>query len=346
MTADIPRLDYTGGGCPSLLLEPQRTNLLNYSEQFDNAAWTKDGSTATANAATSPDGFTNADKLFETAVTDFHRVFGPTISVTSGTAYTASIFVKAAEVTTFSIELRLTASVGTATFDLVAETASGAGIIQDYGNGWYRCILTATATATGNGRPFFYIKQASSYAGNASNGILIYGAQVEVGSYVSSYIPTLGSSVTRLADVASKTGISSLIGQAAGTVFADFVIQGGDVTQEVLGVVGGGQFIAFFAQTNGNLQFISNIISQKLISTLAFNTRFKVAYSYKAGTHLLYANGIQISSESSASVYSSLSEIYLNTSDVGAGIQKMQNNSVVLYKSALTGAELQSLTAL
>lgn len=175
---NVPRLTYQNG-CPSLLLEKQSTNLVLYSEEFDNAYWVKDGSTATANAATSPDGTQNADKLFETAVTDFHRIYGSTISVTSGTAYTASIFVKAAEVTTFAIELRLTASVGTAVFDLVAETATGGGIIENYGNGWYRCIFTATATATGNGRPFFYMKQASSYAGNASNGILIWGAQFE-----------------------------------------------------------------------------------------------------------------------------------------------------------------------
>jgi hypothetical protein len=71
MTADVPRLDYLGSSCPSLLLEPQRTNLALYSEQFDNAAWTKTNVTVTANDEVSPDGYVNADKLIYTSAGGF-----------------------------------------------------------------------------------------------------------------------------------------------------------------------------------------------------------------------------------------------------------------------------------
>jgi hypothetical protein len=87
--ANLPRLNYPinsdgSVGCPSLLLEPQRTNLNPYSEQFDNAEWEKTNTTITANATTSPDGYTNADALFETTTNDWHRLYDNGISVTSG----------------------------------------------------------------------------------------------------------------------------------------------------------------------------------------------------------------------------------------------------------------------
>ena len=60
---NVPRLDYEGGGCPSLLLEPQSTNLFPYSEDFSNSNWTKENATITVNQSISPDGTLNADRL-------------------------------------------------------------------------------------------------------------------------------------------------------------------------------------------------------------------------------------------------------------------------------------------
>jgi hypothetical protein len=350
MLANVPRIDYTGGGCGKLILEPQRTNLLTYSEQFDNAAWTKDGSTATANAATSPDGTSNADKLFETATTDFHRVFGSTISVTSGTAYTASIFVKAAEVTTFAIELRLTASVGTATFNLVAETATNGGIIQDYGNGWYRCIFTATATATGNGRPFFYIKQSSSYAGNASNGILIYGASLEAGSYATSYIPTTsGTAVTRLADAVSKTGISDKIGQTEGTVFLEV---------DYSNLSGLDMFLSIRPNSSNKVEIYrdgANIFGELTAASITFFSfsatkaigRHKIALAYKSGSSALYIDGALVNQNTTAFSFSAtLADLFLNQRSGGTFIEAANFNQAQLYTTRLTNAELATLTTL
>ena len=94
MLANVPRLDYSGGGCPKLLLEPQRTNSVRYSEQFDNAAWNKNNTQITVNDATSPEGLTNAEFLYQNTNNSKHATFSY-FTTTSGTSYVSSFFVKA-----------------------------------------------------------------------------------------------------------------------------------------------------------------------------------------------------------------------------------------------------------
>jgi hypothetical protein len=201
-------------------MEPQRTNLVTFSEQMDNAAWTKTNVTITANDEVSPDGYTNADKITDNANNTQHRV-SQTISVTSGTSYTASIFVKNDDKGDFAINF--TASGFSSTqivFNLINGTVtSGTGTIQDYGNGWYRISATEAANVTGSGTIGFNLGNGGSYVGS-SQSVFIYGAQLESSaSYPTSYIPTNGTSVTRVADASFKTGISDLIGQTEGTLF-------------------------------------------------------------------------------------------------------------------------------
>jgi hypothetical protein len=226
--ANLPRIDYTGGGCGKLLLEPQRTNLVTYSENFNNAAWTKSNASVTANAATSPDGYTNADKIVENTATSGHSTF-QSISATSGATYTISAFGKAAERTRLWLDLY--GGTNSANFDLSNGTilASSVGItakIENYGNGWYRCSITGVAPAATiypNVGPTTTSTTTNLYTGDGTSGILIYGFQLELASYATSYIgPTLGSASTRGADSCIKTGISSLIGQSEGTLFAEF----------------------------------------------------------------------------------------------------------------------------
>ena len=94
---DVPRLDYLDGGCPSLLLEPSSTNLITYSEEFDNGAWIKINTSVTANAVLSPDGSVNADKLVNSATPSVNKFinFNPTNAV--GVGHALSVFAKAGE---------------------------------------------------------------------------------------------------------------------------------------------------------------------------------------------------------------------------------------------------------
>ena len=204
----VPRIDYTGGGCGKLLLEPQRTNLVTYSSEFDNADWLKINSTITANSDISLDGTQNADRIYDDAVSGQHRV-GENISVVSGTTYTFSVFAKKG---TLRYCYLLTSASGTNVryyFDLqdgVSITVGGK--IEDYGSGWYRISAQVAAAATGNSLFTFNLTDSSSsitYSGTGTGYHMIYGYQCEAGSYATSYIPTTTTAVTRVADNASVT---------------------------------------------------------------------------------------------------------------------------------------------
>jgi hypothetical protein len=234
--ANLPRLNYPinsdgSVGCPSLLLEPQRTNLALYSEQFDNAYWTKFNATITENNAVSPDGTSSADRLVLTSVSAASQTMSRQAAiVTSTTTVTFSTFVKYVDKQYIQLVFAGSFSSQFANFDLIngtvtAGTYVGANV-QNYGNGWYRISITTTGLNT-NCLPFIWALdtalagRAADSTSTGTSAYLLWGAQVEDGSYATSYIPTLGAAVTRLADSCSKTGISSLIGQTEGTLFVE-----------------------------------------------------------------------------------------------------------------------------
>jgi hypothetical protein len=220
-TTNTPRIEYDiNGNRKGLLIEEARTNLLTYSEQFDNAAWTKDRLTVTANAASSPSGVVSAVAIIENSVNSFHAL-GRSASFISGTAYTLTVYAKKPE-TGSQRFLQLTlgsapfTGLPTANFDLITGqlVLTGAGnsasaSIEFAGNGWYRCRLTATANVTATSSAFLLLQASSSasrfasYQGDGTSGVLLWGAQLEAGSFPTSYIPTAGSTATRAADVAS-----------------------------------------------------------------------------------------------------------------------------------------------
>jgi hypothetical protein len=330
------------------LLEPQRTNFATFSEQLN--LYTAIQGSVTANASTSPDGYTNADKF----VVDngLEGRLQQLIAITAAT-HTFSAFAKADGLTSVSIQSRDNASAAneaSVTFNLSTgvistSSATGAfsavsGTITDYGSGWYRCTTTFTSSISTTTRFRFFTP-----IGNGTNGLLLYGAQAELNaSYPTSYIPTLGSSVTRLADAASKTGISSLIGQSEGTLFIDmnftnrnevqvFIEVGNGTTQRVLVYCSGNSIIAF-----ANASVFSY--------TQTANERIKIAFAYKSGDSALYVNGVQKQVDSSALTFSSLSNLYLGQEPGGTQTNTNPINTSALYTTRLSNSELASLTSL
>lgn len=222
---NIPRLDYSNGTCPSILVEPQRTNLALSSEDFTNASyWNNSNTTDTANQAISPDGTQDADRVNGDAVNTFHRIYRQA-SISASTAYTFSVYVKAN--TLGFIQLALNNGFTSnyllspyANFNLttgvVSQSANGATAqIQSLTNGWYRCSITATSLAGATAGEYNInlinsgtLTAFQSWAGTTNDSVFLYGAQFEAGSTISSYIPTTTASVTRNADVITKTGLT------------------------------------------------------------------------------------------------------------------------------------------
>jgi len=307
--ANLPRLDYLGSSCPRLLLEPQRTNSLTYSEQFDNAAWTKAADvTLAANYGTSPDGYQNADRVVATAATGGHIVFRA-IS-TTGT-HTISIFAKASGYNyTF-----LGYDGGNLNYGIVFNLSNGTisqnpagltGTIEAVGSdGWYRCTLTYNyATAA-----YFVVAPhdnsgAYNWTGNGTDGILIWGAQAEFSaSYATSYIPTLGAAVTRGVEQASTT--SNGINTTSGTWFlelgADWNSGGYGSNVAVLQVVpsSGTGYISLLSNQTANTlraRVYDGTTFQYIGGSFAPEAPNKFAFMWDASELKFFRNGVQIGS--------------------------------------------------
>ena len=362
---NIPRLDYSNGTCPSLLVEPQRTNLALYSSSFDNVIWGKSKCTISANQTTSPDGTTNADKLIEDSSTGLHEVYSTTpFSLTVGVAYTKTIYAKSSERTQISLNFvtsgfsqgaSVIANLTTGTLGTVNNVGGVTGstaTITNVGNGWYRISITMTPASTANFYADFStaLNGAINYTGNGTSGIFIWGAQLEVGSYPTSYIPTTSASVTRNADVISKTGISSLIGQTEGVVFTDFICDGFEDYGTPLSINDGtaSNYIWLTTFANGNIR--AEVYNGSVQASITYTggvvgQRYKVAFAYKQNDFVMYVNGTQIGADASGNVPPSLSRIDYNLVN-NWSLALLNVNASALWKTRLTNTQLAQLTTI
>ena len=344
---NVPRLDYTNSSCPSILVEPQRTNLALRSEEF-NLIWSQLNVTITANVTTAPDGTSTADKLVENATNNQHRIDQTTTSAIGTNTF--SVFAKKSE--RDSIWLR----VGTsgAYFDLTNGTVSGAtaGVttsIVNYGNGWYKCSIVRTSTVANEVvRINLAIWINGTYLGDGTSGLFIWGAQLEASSYPTSYIPTTTASVTRNADVISKTGISSLIGQTEGTLFVDCkdVKVGLSRLFEIFNLSNTGTNMFLNLSASGALQIILNGAT---VDTATGNVvdLDKVIFKYTADSIKLFNNGVLIGSYSGAVSFSNA----LDTLAIGGTTYTTRTINgniklVGLWETALTDQECINLTTI
>lgn len=358
---NIARLDYSNGSCPSILVEPQRTNLLLYSEKFDDESWLNDNSTENANATNSPSGLNDAYSLIENTATNQHSIYKIGVSVSSGAVVTLSFFAK--QNTRKFIGVNDPYTGNGAFFDLENGTALGdigtisSKVIENYGNGWYRCSVTFQASGTLTGGQIFISPNGITgiYTGDGTSGVFVWGAQLEAGSYPTSYIPTLGAAVTRNADLISKTGISSLIGQTEGTLFAEFVINSSSAPNMAFFVSAAGVFDnAIWIQQSASDSVIFRVFSgtsqQCLITKtgLTNGQTVKVAGAYKANDFVLYVNGVQVGTDNSGSIPSSLSQLEIGTyAEVGSPYnQNRPISQALLFKTRLSNAQLATLTSL
>jgi hypothetical protein len=188
---------------PTLARHPEGgiRNLLSYTQEFDDDYWTKSNATVTANQIAAPDGTNTGYKVNENAATTPHYILQTGFSFTSGEEYTQSVYAKAGTNNIVQL-LGTSAAFGSqawANFDLSDGTIGSKGTataaaIQSVGEGWYRCSITITVTATSGGSagltalvPTKTSSRVFAYEGNPSNHIYAWGAQVELGSTATQY---------------------------------------------------------------------------------------------------------------------------------------------------------------
>jgi hypothetical protein len=222
-----PRFDYDPVTLApkGLLIEEQRTNLLTYSQDFSNAAWSKSSVTVTADTTVAPDGTTTADTLTTSTTAGFTW---QVVGFTGDGDKVFSCFVKAGTAATSVVQIRdatVTANRGyfiitwTAGVPSVAPLTTGTVLgVDAFGNGWYRLRLLATGVVAANSNQYRFLPDTTAGTGT----VIAWGAQAENAAFATSYIPTVASQVTRNADVATMTGtnFSSWYNQSEGTFVA------------------------------------------------------------------------------------------------------------------------------
>jgi hypothetical protein len=364
-------LDYPiGGGCPALLVEPSGSNLALRSQDF-SATWSVAAS-ATVTGITSPDGTANATTFIADSNTDRIR---QTITLTSGTTYTYSLFGKFGALSsgfTMNVFQENATTYGSGVcqaFNLNEGTLGASGTVgagftlqsvgmENYGNGWYRCRMTVLMGYTPATNPRVGFRIGTQISGGiplsvVSGSVSAWGAQLETGSIATSYIPTTTAAVTRNADAINVTGaVSGCIGQTEGTIYAEFEIRSDTTTRRLFALSDGTQTNRVF------LYYTSNALRAQIQGTsISLGDPaagyHKVAFAYQqsgvSGTLFASLDGGAVVSGTSAAFPASLTDINIGKIETTAASSSFWNariRAAAPYTTRLTNAELVALTTL
>lgn len=339
-------------GPKSMLIEEQRTNLLTYSQDFSNAAWTKDGVTISANIISAPDNSTTATLVTPTTALALHAILQSPLY--TGT-YTASIYVKPNGYTNFSIVNGAQAIgvdfSGIGTTNTISNFGSGTGTITPSINGWY--LLTATLPNLSAATIRFFVNSRANYTGDGTSGVYVWGAQLEAGSFATSYIPTVASQVTRAADQASMTGtnFSSWYNQSAGSFYvdADCAKDNSVIIDASNNATSNRNTITRASSTSFTDQVTSGSSSQATMTPTTVNwaNMNKVMVGYAANDFAAVGNGGAVSTDTNGSVPVSLSQLNIGGDYAATAALYLNGHirTIRYYNQRLPNTTLQSLTA-
>ena len=349
---NLARVDYTGS-TSSLLAEPQRTNTITESSDF-SSGWSYFDSSTTANQLISPSGVLDASKFTEGSGSSIKRITNLSQYIASGNDYTFSVFAKKGE----RDFITLTNNTGTAdvttTFDLTNGTVtSGVGSIESFTNGWFRCSrsFTAAATVISNYIVQAYINNGSgiSYQGDGTSGIYMWGAQLEQDSFPTSYIPTDGSTVTRVQDQFSRDGISSLINSEEGVLFVEMAAFENPVVSPLNITISDGTASNYIrielyqdGKVYGNIYNGSSVAQNFSVTQTDFN---KVAIQYSSGGSKLFVNGVGVDFAAKNFSANTLNSIQFTAGDGTSSPFFGKVKQLQVYKTALTDTQLAALTS-
>ena len=331
---NLPRVDYTDG-TSSLLVEPQRTNLVTYSEDFSDSSWINTY-TITPNSIISPDGTLNAYKITLGTGNGSLRTLN---SVSSNTDYVFSFYAKRGTAS----EMKYRVFDFTIPFaDIIPKTSYYS---QTNTDSWVRIEVpfTTGASTTSIG---CYIDSDSQGDGD----FYVWGAQLEAGSYATSYIKTSGSTVTRNQETYTKTGISDLINSEEGVLFAEIAALPNDTSGRWLSLSNGtvNERLSFGFQSSNIRLYIKNtsgLIWDYTTSGIDILNDNKIALKYKSGDYALWINGTEVSTSTNSNLPSGLISLQFSAG-VGGGSGNFfgKVKQLQVFKTALSDSELATLT--
>ena len=368
-TTNTPRIEYDADGNRlGLLIEEARTNLEVYSNDFTQ--WVNAESTdSLVSGVTNPFGSASIAKLVASGNAIPHSLTNIAVNTTSGTVYTHSVYAKAGEYDYIGVALAGTSFAGevVALFNLANGTLVAvdngstsvvkATSINPVGNGWYRCSVSADASATSTGGPRIIVQPNdtinSTAAGDGASGIYIYGAQLEAGSFATSYIGTSGATATRSADVASIPTSAFGYNQKAGTVVVTgckidrvSTIAGTDITTLSKVAFNTNDATRVFYRASGATGFFNTVSASQNVDlsptgVLAAGQNLNIAFTYSEDDFATVANGGTVLTDTSGVVAEH------TVLQIGAGQQYLNGHikSVQYYPRRLTNAQIQRLTA-
>jgi hypothetical protein len=326
---NVPRLQYpVGGGCPSWLFEPQATNSILYSTDFSNAAWVVVGTAAKAVSAHA--SLISGGVAYDITGLDnsFSQYFGQALSGLTTTTF--QVFIKAVVVGDVGKKIRIDSN-----------TAGNTDITLT--SDWQEFSSYFAASSSGI---YFFGKPNS---GTPATQFTICYAGREAGTVATSPIITAGSTVTRLADLATKTGIGSLIGQSEGTIYIEASMP---VVPAYFTLSDGSPSNRIIVYSTGTAQI--NVLVQKAGSTQAFlayafdiTTTFKVAFTYSTNSFKLFVNGVLRATDTLGDTFTTeLTRVGFDSSTTGDNVFSSKTNEVIIYKTAISDSEAIELTTL
>jgi hypothetical protein len=314
---NIPRLDYSLGSCPNILLEPQRTNLSTWSEDFSNVVWSKSvGVSVSTNSAIAPNGLMTAD------VIDFgasSRFLSQATTATTGVAITGNFYIKGIAGQTIQIAV------------------AGVDQLFTLDGTWQRLGHTRTTAGTVFGL------NLNTFGSATARVVSLWGAQLEAGAYATSYIPTTSASVTRNADVISRGNIftNGLITASGGTWFVDLRNNRAitrDAFSNGIQLSGSTNLFQIRNTSGGRLTVLKVIGGTSTILYVTTTDTAKIAIKWNGATADVFVNGVK---QVSATVFT---ETTIQTLDCLAADVPKYINSMALFLTPLTDTQCIALT--
>jgi len=364
VTNNKPRIDFLNDSNGALLLEPARTNLITYSQSVIDGWVSSSNITRTDNQAISPDGAFTSGHITSTSDSSYGSI-RKTISVSANSTYTISLFVKKEVSETYYMGVGFVFSGGTTDVGYgIIDAVNGTGYsadpsipftikVDDYGTYW-RFSFTGTDSGSNNSLVAYIYSTLSKNGTSVEAGLgstrTIWGAQLEAGSYATSYIPTQGAISTKVAEVCNDAGNSQIFNDSEGVLYAEI-----NTSFEALNGVkavsvqyDGNNYVAIYFRDNNKLsaRVVGSGNVTQVDADYTTNIFYKIAVSYNSTNVKFYVNGIQVDIDTTNTTPTLLNKLSFDRGGVATTNMEGKVRSVKYFPTALNDEELENLTTI